>query len=124
MNTTQLPRLNRGTGVRGPEPYGCFNSGFAPVIRRSKLTGRYIVGFQLDTEFAIKDIRSLGKRTFKVNGRPVWSFKTRKPAVAKFQELVNTRNAQNRAIAAEFHLALTAAKTGDLEAACKLGELL
>jgi hypothetical protein len=113
----------RGAGVRGPEPYGCYNSGFAPVIRRSKLTGRYIVGFQLDTEFAVKDIRSLGKRTFKVNGRPVWSFKTRKPAVAKFQELVIARNAENQAIADEYRLNLAAAKAGDLEALSKLGDI-
>ena len=38
-----VPTLRKGKGLKGPEPYGCFNTGVAPVIMHT-VTGHWLVG--------------------------------------------------------------------------------
>ena len=53
-SANEVPRLKLGQGRKGPEPSGCFNTGVAPVILRSRLADRYRVGRELDVEEAGK----------------------------------------------------------------------
>lgn len=39
LETVKSFRFTPGKGLRGPEPFGCMNTGVAPVIMRSKATG-------------------------------------------------------------------------------------
>jgi len=59
-NTTiKVPRIPKGRGFRGPEWYGCCGTGAAPCIRRSKFTGKYVVGTEMSTDMALSDRRIL-----------------------------------------------------------------
>jgi hypothetical protein len=79
----EVPRLTKGRGFRGPDFYGCFNTGSAPCIRRSRFTGKYVVGAEMNTDMALSDPRILSnRRKFEVAGRVVWVFKTRAPRCA------------------------------------------
>lgn len=101
--TIKVPRLKPGQGVKGPEPMGCFNTGAAPVIYRSKLTDGYIVGPQMAVEDARRVMltmairQTLGnRRVLDVERRRVWLFKTRGPAVKRFSEMCAEQAEWNR----------------------------
>ena len=83
-----IPRLTKGRGMKGPEPFGCFNTGHAPVIIRSRASGKYIVGPEL-AAYAARDAHLFRtkKRKFGEGRDAAWVYKTRKPAVAKFDEM-------------------------------------
>ena len=146
-----VPRLRKGQGVKGPEFYGCFNSGLAPVLMRAQ-TGEdgpdiYVVGPPLRAEevrekvkiadkmvrefkFADKD-GILPRRIWREKSDPggahtVWVFRSRKPAVEKFAELcgkVVEYNAEDRA---RHEKAISDAKSADpirrIKGALALGE--
>lgn len=119
----KVPRLPKGRGFRGPDFYGCFNTGSAPCIRRSRFTGKYVVGAEMNTDMALSDSRILSnRRKFEVAGRTVWVFKTRAPAVRKFNELCKARIAENERVRAEHKRDLQAARKSDLAAALRLGD--
>jgi Tfp pilus assembly protein PilZ len=77
----------------------------------------------MNTDMALSDPRILSnRRKFEVAGRVVWVFKTRAPAVRKFNELCQVRIAENEHVRAEHRRDLAAAKKGDLSAALRLGD--
>ena len=126
MSDFKVPRLAKGQGIKGPEFYGCCNTGLAPAIVNSSIAGRYIVGPELyvtESQF----VRTIGlnprKRKFMFDRtRTVVAFKTRASAVKLFCKLCEAAKAQNDKIADEHRRDLAAAKAGDLEAALRLGD--
>jgi len=48
-----VPRLAKGKGYKGPDFYGCFNTGTAPAIFHSR-TGKYVVGPELPARDAMR----------------------------------------------------------------------
>jgi len=122
-NTTiKVPRIPKGRGFRGPEWYGCCGTGAAPCIRRSKFTGKYVVGTEMSTDMALSDRRILSnKRKFEVMGcRIVFVYKTRKPAVAKFLVLCEKQEQVNAQMRAEAQGLRRKAQAGDIGAAVNL----
>ena len=130
-----VPRLKPGKGVKGPEPYGCFNSGAAPVILACsdamdfthKKIAFYVVGPEHEVRFCKMDyriyfIRHPKARSCKVNSTKVYKFKTRRSAVAKFKELCDKMNEWNRAEAGNHQELLSKAKAGDAKAALDLAD--
>ena len=84
-------RLTKGKSLRGPEPYGCCNTGFAPYIEHSKSWGIVVVGYENDILTVSKEIKDnlrkgKNKRVYHVSGRTVHVFKTTKAGKAKFLE--------------------------------------
>ena len=120
----QVPRLTKGKGVRGPDFYGCCNTGMAPAIVHSRVAGRYLVGPELyitEFEYVFQIFKQPRKRKFTFdNGRVVHAFRTRKAAVELFQQLAAAAKAQNDKIAEQHKSDLVAARSGDLEAASRL----
>jgi len=52
-NGIQVPRLAKGRGYKGPEFYGCFNTGMAPAVFHSRYD-KYYVGPELYCHDAIR----------------------------------------------------------------------
>jgi len=100
------------------------NTGAAPCIRRSTLTGKYVVGTEMSTYTALSDRHILtNQRSFEVNGgRTVFVYKTRKPAVTKFQALCVEQDRVNEEMWQEHHRELQAAQGGDMGAALRAGD--
>ena len=123
MSTTiQVPRIPKGRGFRGPEWYGCCGTGAAPCIRRSKFTGKYVVGTEMSTDQALSDHRILSnRRKFEVGTRTVFVYKTRKAAVAKFLVLCEKQEQVNAEMRAEAQGLHRKAQQGDIGAALTLG---
>jgi len=122
--------MKRGSQVSGPEPFGCFNSGFKPIICRLK-NGAYVVGLENDVlevwETQLRKALQLGGKThrvYRVSGRRVWYLKTARTAKAKFIELVDKREAENKAEAARVADLQAKASAGDMQAVCDLGGYL
>lgn len=117
-----VPRLAKGGGYKGPEFYGCFNTGMAPCIFHSR-TGKYVVGPELRCRDAMRigvtltDTRACGE-----GNQRVWLFKSRKPAVAKFVALVEAQIQENRAVRQEHIDTLVKARKGDIAAVLALGD--
>lgn len=115
-----IPRLTKGKGVKGPEPFGCYNTGAAPVILRSRASGRYLVGLEIAVDAARNEhlFAANARRRKLGRGRDtVWVFKTRQPAVAKFRELVAAAEAQSAEMRSEYDDARRAAASRDPETA-------
>ena len=118
----QVPRLAKGKGYKGPEAFGCFNTGMAPAIFHSR-TGKYIVGPELRCRDAMRAGLLLGRqRTHGEGGHRVYMFKTRKPAIAKFMALCEAQTADNKATAEHVRNLCNKAKQGDIAAALALGD--
>jgi hypothetical protein len=119
-----IPRLSKGTGYKGPEFYGCYNTGMAPAIFHSR-TGKYVVG----PELPARDVMRAGTcllttRVVKCADarRYVWIYKGRKAAVTKFLALAGAVVAENAEMARRHAETRTAAARGDLAAALALGD--
>ena len=104
----KVPRLSRGKGFRGPEPFGCFNTGTAPVIMHSR-TGKWLVGPEIELDDARNFILfepNKNKRIYKGRNTSdkwwVYIYKSRKPAVSKFQELCDKQDKMNNEMRAEY----------------------
>ncbi|MEN6367761.1 MAG: hypothetical protein ABFC88_13195 [Thermoguttaceae bacterium] len=119
----KVPRLAKGRGYKGPEFYGCCNTGLAPAIFHSR-TGKYVVGPEIPCRDAMREGLTLGNK--RVHGkdprRRVWIFKGRKPAIAKFMALCGARILENETIRREHAGTARKAASGDLVAALKLGD--
>lgn len=127
MSTKEIkvPRLPKGRGYRGPDFYGCFNTGTAPCIRRSRRTGKYIVGAESNTEMALNDARLLtNMRSWEIGGRTVYVYKTRAPAVRRFEAMCEERIRENEEMRKKHEEDLSA-REGDtvaqMTAALRLG---
>ncbi len=119
-----VPRLPKGKGYLGPEFYGCCNTGLAPAIFHLR-TGRYVIGQEIPCREAMRSAAAMlgNKRTWRdPHGRQVWLFKTRKPAVAKFLALCESRKKENDAMRQEHAETARKAARGDLAAALHLGD--
>jgi len=121
--TIDVPRrLAKGRGYKGPEFYGCFNTGMAPCIFHSR-TGKWVVGPELRCRDAMRAGLTLGsKRRHGEGRRAVWIFKGRKAAVAKFMALCGARILENDAVRREHAATLEKARRGDIAAALALGD--
>lgn len=120
----KVPRLAKGHGYKGPEFYGCFNTGMAPCIFHSR-TGKYVVGPEIPCRDAMRAGMTLfDKRTAKGSDprRIVWIFKGRKAAVAKFLALCGAQILENERQRQAHAAARAAAARGDLAAAVALGD--
>lgn len=127
-NTTTgiiVPRLAKGKGYKGPEYYGCFNTGMAPAIFHSRC-GKYFVGPEIPCRDAMRAGLGLFAKMRVANGadprRKVWIFKGRKAAVRKFLALCGARILENDAIRREHAETARRAAAGDMTAALKLGD--
>jgi len=118
----KVPRLDKGKGFKGPDFYGCMNTGTAPAIFHSR-TGKYVVG----PEMAARDAMQAGacllnKRTFGKGRQKVYIFKGRGPAVSKFLVLCGARILENAQVRAEHVETARKARAGDIGAAIALGD--
>jgi hypothetical protein len=121
----KVPRLDKGKGFKGPEFYGCFNTGMAPAIFHSR-TGKYVVGREIPCRDAMQAGACLDKkRTWGGKDdarRKVFIFKGRESAVAKFLELCGEQILQNHNIRVEHIKTARAAAAGDMAAVLALGD--
>ena len=118
----KVPRLDKGKGFKGPDFYGCMNTGTAPAIFHSR-TGKYVVG----PEMAARDAMQAGacllnKRTFGKGRQKVYIFKGRGPAVSKFLVLCGAWILENAQVRAEHMETARKARAGDIGAAIALGD--
>ena len=113
-----VPRLKKGQGLKGPEYFGCYNTGTAPTIFHS-LTGKWIVG----PELACRDALHTGScfTDAKKVGR-VRIYKHRGPAVKKFMALCGAQIMENHAMREEYIATCRKADVGDIAAALHLGD--
>ena len=131
MSKTFFPKgkqLTPGKACKGPEPsVGCYNTGFAPYIRRSKVDPDFIavgyIGDLLDFQTYNRAYRAFvgKKRTLQGNMGKIWLFKTTSPAKRKFEELCQKAWMAYQHEANEIIALRKQAKQGDLEAALTLG---
>ncbi len=118
----KVPRLPMGKGFKGPEFFGCCNTGIAPSIFHS-MTGKYLVGPELACRAAMEQFITLkNKRVWDFRGRRVWLFKGRGPAVKKFVELCEAREKENDKMRQEFNETVVKARAGDIAAVLKMGD--
>lgn len=119
--TIDVPRLAKGRGYKGPEFYGCYNTGMAPCIFHSR-TGKYVVGPELRCRDAMRAALTLQNKRCHGEGRQrVWIFKGRKAAVAKFTALCIAQTRENDTMRREHAATLEKARRGDMAAALALG---
>ena len=119
-NAIVIPRLTLGRGLKGPEPFGCYNTGVAPVILRSRASGRYLVGPEIavdEVRGAHLLVRNARRRRFGKGRETVWVFRTRAPAAARFRELVSAAEARNAEMRSECDGARRDAASRDPETA-------
>ena len=118
----KVPRLNKGRGFKGPEFYGCFNTGMAPSIFHSK-TGKYIVGPENRCRDAMREgVTFTNKRVHGDGNHRVWLFKGRKPAVGKFMALCGAQIMENETMRRDHAETAAKAARGDIAAALHLGD--
>src|SRR5664280_757339 len=98
MQPISVPRLAKGRGYKGPEFYGCFNTGMAPTIFHSR-TGKYVVGPELRCRDAMRNgVTFTNARTYGDGNQRVWIYKGREPAVAKFMAMCGAQIMENDAM--------------------------
>ncbi len=119
----KVPRLGKGKGFKGPEFYGCMNTGLAPAIFHSR-TGKYVVGPEIPCREAMQAGACLdNKRTWGTDARrKVYIFKGRAAAVAKFMVMCGARILENAQIRAEHAETARKARNGDMAAVLALGD--
>jgi hypothetical protein len=119
-----VPKLAKGQGYKGPEFYGCFNTGMAPSIFHSR-TGKYVVGAEIPCRDAMRAGSCLiGIRVVKNSDprRRVFIYKGRGPAVRKFMALCGARILENEAMRKEHAETARRAAAGDMAAVLALGD--
>jgi hypothetical protein len=119
----QVPRLAKGKGYKGPDFYGCFNTGMAPAIFHSRC-GKYYVGPEILCRDAMRN--GIGyfdnRRGISVGRQRIWIFKGRAPAVRRFSIMCEAATKENDKIRQEHIAAQQAASCGDIAAALSLGD--
>ena len=115
-----VPTLRKGKAFVGPEAFGCCNTGTRPMSLHSRATGLWLVG----PELAVDEARSAvcfgaerAKRTLVRMGKTVHIYKTRGPAVKRFQDNVDEQRAMNERLKASYDAAADDARSADPEAA-------
>ena len=116
-----VPRLAKGKGYKGPEFYGCFNTGMAPAIFHSR-SGKYVVGPELRCRDAMRIGVTLTSTRVDGTGRQrIWLFKSRKPAVTKFTSLCETQIRENKIMYQKHIETANKALAGSMAAVLALG---
>lgn len=120
MQKITVPTLRKGKAFMGPEAFGCCNTGTRPIILHSRSTGLWLVG----PENAVDEVRTAvcfggnqGKRTLVRMGKTVHIYKTRGPAVRRFQDNVDEQWAMNLRLKAGYDDAAADARSADPETA-------
>ena len=122
-HSVEVPVLKPGRYLRGPDFYGCFNTGTAPIIIRPAREAVYLVGPEMTTLDTIcKTTFAKNKRVFRFGKDTVYRFKTKAAAVAKFRELAGAAQDRNDEIIKQHQADREAAKRGDLAAIARLGD--
>lgn len=119
--------LKQGQYLKGNEPLGCFNSGHAPVVFRSKLEKNlWVVGFE--SEVLLKRERWITKypkrrvvKTGKLKWQRVYIYRSWRSALVKYQDIQEKRYQENLAEHRKVKELQSKARSGDLGAALKLG---
>jgi len=120
--TIDVPRLAKGKGYKGPEFYGCFNTGMAPSIFHSR-SGKWVVGPELRCRDAMRQgITLQDRKRWGIGPQTVWLFKSRKSAVARFTALCITQKRENERMRQEHAETARKAQAGDMAAALALGD--
>ena len=133
----KIKRLAPGKAILGPEHLGCINSGFRPMLARSMMNDRYLVGYELDVRtvrramhypLTAKQVESKNvlreintARGVEKLHRPVRQYKTRASAIKRFREMCVETMVTNEEQAREMKRLREASAKGDLEAAVSLG---
>lgn len=113
----QMGPIRRKTGYKGPEPYGCFNTGRAAVIYKA-LSGYIFVGYDInisDARHAMLFDSNKGKRSIGSGRDKVWVFKTPRPAIRKFLDMVREQLKWNREQLEEHKAAIAKANSSNPE---------
>ena len=123
-------KLKTGHYMKGCEPYGCYNSGVATVICRSKISKKYtgyeyIVGCDIDVNLGLKDLiltKMLGK---KIKSRfpkqqPPKFFKTKNAAFNEFEKRDNIMFENAKKEQSHVNELKRKANSGDMESSLAL----
>jgi hypothetical protein len=123
MSKITVPRLAKGKGYKGPEFYGCFNTGMAPTIFHSR-TGKWIVGPELRCRDAMREGWLIGthRRIVGEGRQRCWIFTARGSAVRKFMALCGAQILENDKIRKEHIETAAKARAGDMAAVLALGD--
>ena len=122
-------RLKLGQGFRGPEFFGCINSGSAPVIIKSKhlkrwSVYRYYVGPEFPIRFDLYEVLRLAMvgHGYKFHSGHWTFFLYQSPSAAwtRFDALCKAQNEINADVRAEAAELRVKAQKGDLGAALAL----
>lgn len=115
-----VPTLRKGKAFVGSEAFGCCNTGTRPMILHSIATGLWLVG----PELAVGEVRNAvcfgenrGKRKLVRMAHTVHIYKTRGPAVKRFQANVNEQRAMNERLRAGYDEAAADARSDNPETA-------
>lgn len=133
MDLNNLPRrLGANHYLKGPDHYGCMNSGLAPVIMKSrdmckfpKLARefKFLVGPEVLTDDALRALmihHTVKGRTYKRGRQVIRFFKTYKAAKREFTKLVTDIWRDNDAARRTHAKLRDRARTGDQQAVCDL----
>ena len=119
MQKITVPRLPKGKAFVGSEAFGCCNTGTRPMILHSVATGLWLVG----PELAVGEVRNAvcvwprpKVRKMVRMGRTVHIYRTRGPAVRRFQDNVEEQRAMNLRLKAGYDAA-SDARSADPETA-------
>ncbi len=117
----KVPRLAQGHGFKGPDFYGCCNTGTAPSIFHSRFG--WVVGQECACREAMREGHHLADiRTYGSGRRTVHFYKTRGPAVRLFMAQCGARILENEAMRKEHRETARLAQQGDLSAVMRLGD--
>lgn len=120
MQKITVPTLRKGKAFVGPEAFGCCNTGTRPMILHSLSTGLWLVGPELSCTAAATSMcfgENHGKRKLVRMGHTVRIYKTRGPAVRRFQDNVDEQRAMNLRLKAGYDEAASDARSDDPETA-------
>ena len=125
----KIERLTPGKYWKGPEPFGCFNTGHAPIIwRPARLDKFYLVGDEVLTlypaEAYSKARAAILKHcmSFEFHGQCAWVFWTRKAAERQFNKLIEQRVADLKRDRERVKELAAKANRGDIGAVLELGD--
>jgi len=132
---SDIPKLKYSQILKGAEPFGCFNTGVAPILTRVRVNERgiglgpkstvYVVGTEYPARDVRKYLRSVGTIPASVKKEmkgKVKVYKTRKAAVNAFLRLQGQMVKSIREDRGEYDKARKEAAKGDLEAVLRLGD--
>ena len=117
-------KFTPGRYVVGPDAHGCFNTGHAPCILRLRCAGYVLlVGYEGDLLDRVVRRKAYwaalsNKRTTQGMWGKIYIYRTRRPAVARYDAMVEVQVEANKATRAKIRALRT---KEDLESALTLG---